>query len=112
MVLAEWKPGQQESPYTVMVIWEGTAVEETELDVITDFFKNEYATRVKCVGCVKLTNGRTDFAFLVHDEDAMNFALRRFELASAGVPRWWEDVLSNGQGCLYPIEFLTCYRPK
>lgn len=111
MVLAKWKRGQQQSPYNIMVIWEGTVVEENDLDSIVDFFKEEYATRVKCVGCVKLTNGRIDFAFLVHDEDAMNFALRRFEMASAGVPRWWEDIFFNGQDCLYPADFVECY-PK
>lgn len=40
--------------------------------------------------------------FAVADEDVMKFAVPRL---MAGI-RWWEDVLGNGDGCIYPAEIL------
>jgi hypothetical protein len=53
------------------------------------------------------TGNRNDLFFFVHDEDVTKFAVPRLQ---AGI-RWWEDVLGNGGGRLYPQHILDKY-PK
>ncbi len=78
------------------------------------FFKNEmgvtvkFETEVKTLpdtpGCTE-TGGRNDIFFYIADDDIGKFAVPRL---SMGI-RWYEDVLSNGGGKLYPTEVLEKY---
>ena len=79
------------------------------------FFKDELGVTVKYETEVKTlpdpgdlgmkTGGRNDIFFYIADDDIGKFAVPRF---SMGV-RWWEDVLGNGNGKLYPTEILEKY---
>ena len=81
---------------------------------ILEFFKDDmgveikFETEVKTLpdtpGCTE-TGGRNDLFFYIADDDIGKFAVPRF---SMGV-RWWEDVLGNGNGKLYPTEVLERY---
>ncbi len=53
------------------------------------------------------TGGRNDLFFYIADKDISKFAVPRLRM---GI-RWWEDVLGNGNGKLYPREILEKY-PK
>ena len=78
------------------------------------FFKDEmgvnvhFETEVKTLpdkpGCTE-TGDRNDIFFYIADDDIGKLAVPRF---SMGV-RWWEDVLGNGNGKLYPTEILEKY---
>jgi len=48
-----------------------------------------------------------DLFFYIADKDISKFAVPRLQM---GI-RWWEDVLGNGNGKLYPREILEKY-PK
>ena len=83
---------------------------------LEEFFKDEMGVRVKFENQVKTlpdtpecteTGGRNDLFFYIHDDDIGKFAVPRL---SMGI-KWWEDVLGNGQGKLYPTEILEKY-PK
>lgn len=56
---------------------------------------------------VPRTGGRNDLFFWIHNEDVPKFAVPRLQY---GI-RWWEDVLNNEGGRLYPEEFLKSH-PK
>jgi ribosomal protein L24 len=60
---------------------------------------------------VKGTGGRTDVLFYIHNDDAMEFAVKRFGFNPA--PRWWEDVVKYNNGShLYKQKILDRYKPK
>ena len=105
-----WKPVAPEGPYQTMALWQGTSVSET--DDVESFFKKEFESRIKRVGCVKTSTGRIDFAFFVHSEDIPKFAIKRFKLGN-DMPRWWEDIYFNNQQNQFPQPFLNFYpNPK
>tara|TARA_R100000458_G_C8236835_1_gene216953 strand:- start:717 stop:1058 length:342 start_codon:yes stop_codon:yes gene_type:complete len=109
-------------PYTQLAVWEGVVLEDHEVADFTEFMQENLGSRVKFSESVYTlpdmktgepvpeTGGRSDLFFYVHNDDIPAFAVKRFGLGD-GCPRWWEDVLGNGHGKLYPQEILDKY-PK
>ena len=105
-----------EQGYHQLCVWEGTVLGETPISEFEEFF-NEQGYRVKFLEevvtlpdvvdsrVVEGTGGRHDVFFLVHSEDVIKFAIPRLQM---GI-RWWEDVLGNGHGDIYPQEILNKY---
>lgn len=110
--------------FNQLCVWQGTVLETEDGKITFEQFEdwvseNFGGVRIKMMEEVKTlpdmnngvpipeTGGRNDLFFYVHDEDIQKFALARLQ---AGI-RWWEDVLGNGQGNLYPKEILKKY-PK
>ena len=104
--------------FNQLCVLEGTVVgnsKKVQEDFIK-FFKNEmgvdihFETEVKTLPdnpeCTE-TGGRNDLFFYIADDDISKFAVPRLQM---GI-RWWEDVLGNGNGKLYPREILEKY-PK
>ena len=71
---------------------------------VTVKFETEVKTLPDTPECTK-TGGRNDVFFYIADDDISKFAVPRL---SMGI-RWYEDVLSNGGGKLYPTEILEKY---
>ena len=100
--------------FNQLCVWPGTVVGKDEITALETFFKDEmgvtikYETEVKTLpdtpGCTE-TGGRNDVFFYIADDDIMKFAVPRL---SMGI-RWYEDVLGNGGGKLYPTEVLEKY---
>ena len=100
--------------FNQLCVWPGTVVGKDEITALEAFFKDEmgvtikYETEVKTLPdtpeCTE-TGGRNDLFFYIADDDIMKFAVPRLQM---GI-RWWEDVLGNGNGKLYPIEILEKY---
>jgi len=96
-----------------LCVWEGTIVGEENIRDFEEFFQNEMDCLVYYVEEVKTlptpgepdTGGRNDVFFYVHHKDVSKFAIPRLRL---GI-RWWEDVLGNGNGVLYPESILEKY---
>jgi hypothetical protein len=120
------------STFTQLCVWPGCIVlgpgilptSQKGIDAIKEFEKvmaDEFSgTRVQYVeeiltlpdrtlkgDPVPGTGGRTDLFFYVHVDDISKFAVPRMAI---GI-RWWEDVLNNGGGVLYPQRILEKY-PK
>lgn len=103
------------SNFNQLCVWEATLVGEENIKEFENFFLKEMGSRVKYIEEVKTlptpgqpgTGGRNDVFFYIHDDDIMKFAVPRLAI---GV-RWWEDVLGNGNGKLYPENVLAKY-PK
>jgi len=103
------------SKFNQLCVWEATLVGQENIKEFEDFFKKEMGSRVKYLEEVTTlptpgisgTGGRNDVFFYIHDDDIMKFSVPRI---SIGV-RWWEDVLGNGNGELYPQNVLAKY-PK
>ena len=103
------------SKFNQLCVWPATIVGNDQIKEFTNFFKKEMGVRVKFLEEVKTlptpnvpdTGGRNDVFFFVHDDDIMKFAVPRLQI---GI-RWWEDVLGNGNGVLYPENVLAKY-PK
>ena len=111
---------EKENPFTQLCVWQGCLVGNTP-GQIADFEKfmaeNYEGTRIKYAEEVKTlpsvvngkaipdSGGRNDLLFFVHSEDLGKFAVPRLQV---GI-RWWEDVLLNGGGVLYPDEILEKY---
>jgi hypothetical protein len=87
-----------------LCVWEGTTLEDGEMDDFVLYFKQEFGVRVKYEAQVKTlpdrhkngsrvkgTGGRNDLFFYIHGEDVAKFAIPRFRI---GV-RWFEDVVAN-----------------
>ena len=104
--------------FNQLCVLEGTVVgnsKKVQEDFIK-FFKDEmgvevkYETEVKTLAdnpeCTE-SGGRNDLFFYIADKDISKFAVPRLRM---GI-RWWEDVLNNGNGKLYPEEILEKY-PK
>ena len=104
--------------FNQLCVLEGTVVGNSKKvqEDFVKFFKDEmgvtvkYETEVKTLpdepGCT-LTGGRNDLFFYIADNDISKFAVPRLRM---GI-RWWEDVLGNGNGKLYPEKILEKY-PK
>ena len=102
--------------YNQLCVMEGTLMPEGGAKELVEFFKNEmgvnihFETEVKTLPdtpeCTE-TGGRSDLFFYIADDDISKFAVPRLQM---GI-RWWEDVLGNGNGKLYPSEILEKY-PK
>ena len=106
----------EEEKFNQLCVWPGTIVGSDKIEEFEKFMADNFrGTRVKyCEEVLTLptpnepgTGGRTDLFFKVHDEDVGQFAIPRLVF---GI-RWWEDVLGNGNGYLYPQEILDKY-PK
>ena len=99
--------------FNQLCVWPGTVVGKDEITALEAFFKDEmdvtikYETQVKTLPDETGPGGRNDLFFYVADDDIGKFAVPRL---SMGI-RWWEDVLGNGNGKLYPEEILEKY-PK
>ena len=104
--------------FNQLCVLEGTIVgnsKKVQEDFIK-FFKDEMGVEVKYETEVKTlpdnpecteSGGRNDLFFYIADKDISKFAVPRLRM---GI-RWWEDVLNNGKGKLYPTEVLEKY-PK
>ena len=105
-----------ENQFNQLCVLQGCLMPEGGAKELETFFKNEmgvtvkFETEVKTLpdkpGCTE-TGGRNDVFFYIADDDISKFAVPRL---SMGI-RWYEDVLGNGGGKLYPTEFLEKY-PK
>lgn len=111
--------------FTQLCVMQGTLMPEADsmeesINLLVSFFKEQLNTDVKFADVVETlpdmdeyenpiegTGGRSDLFFYVSDSDIPRFALARLQY---GI-RWWEDVLGNGHGNLYPQEILEKY-PK
>ena len=105
-----------EGKFNQLCLLQGCLMPEGGAKELEAFFKDEmgvtvkFETEVKTLpdtpGCTE-TGGRNDIFFYIADDDISKFAIPRL---SMGI-RWWEDVLSNGNGMFYTDEFLEKY-PK
>ena len=101
--------------FNQVCVWEGTVVGKEEVKNFEEWIQNEFGVRAKYCEEVETlptpgeegTGGRNDLFFRVHNDDVQKFSVPRLLV---GI-RWWEDVLGNGNGVLYPQEILTKY-PK
>ena len=103
--------------YNQLCVWPATLLDDSGVKGFTKFLKDAFGARFKFSQEVKTlpdmeggkvvpdTGGRNDLFFYVHDDDIGKFALARLDY---GI-RWWDDVLSNGGGKLYPKEILDQY---
>lgn len=99
--------------YEQLCVWPGTLLagrtpEEFEADMLEVYqVRVKFAEEVYTLPCPEKgeEGGRCDLFFYIHNEDVFKFAVPRLW---AGI-RWWEDVLENGQGYLYPKEVLEKY---
>ena len=99
--------------FNQLCVWEGTIVGKGNAQDFEKWLMEEFNVRAKYVEeiltlpteGVQGTGGRNDLFFYIHDEDIMKFAVKRLAL---GI-RWWEDVLGNGNGVLYPETILNKY---
>ncbi len=105
-----------ENQFNQLCVLQGTIMPEGGAKELEAFFKNEMGVTVKFETEVKTlpdtpecteTGGRNDLFFYIADDDIGKFAVPRLQM---GI-RWWEDVLGNGNGKLYPEEILEKY-PK
>ena len=103
--------------FNQLCVLQGCLMPEGGAKELESFFKDEMGVTVKFETEVKTlpdpgdlgmkTGGRNDVFFYIADDDIMKFAVPRL---SMGI-KWWEDVLGNGNGKLYPEEILEKY-PK
>ena len=97
--------------FNQLCVWPGTVVGKDEITALEAFFKDEmgvtikYETEVKTLPDETGPGGRNDLFFYIADDDISKFAVPRL---SMGI-RWYEDVLGNGGGKLYPTEILEKY---
>ena len=102
-----------ESQFNQLCVWPGVVVGDSKKvqEDFVKFFKDElgvtvkYETEVKTLADETGPGGRNDLFFYIADDDVMKFAIPRLQM---GI-RWYEDVLSNGGGKLYPTEVLEKY---
>ena len=102
------------SEFNQLCVLQGTIMPDGGAKELEEFFKEQMDVTVKFETQVKTlpdtpecteTGGRNDLFFYIADDDIMKFAIPRLNM---GI-RWYEDVLSNGGGELYPTEVLEKY---
>ena len=97
--------------FNQLCVMEGTLMPEGGAEELVKFFKDEmgvdvhFETQVKTLPDETGEGGRNDLFFYIADNDISKFAVPRLQM---GI-RWWEDVLNNGNGKLYPSEILEKY---
>ena len=103
--------------FNQLCVWPGTVVGDSKKiqEDFVKFFKDELDVTVKYETEVKTlpdpgdlgmkTGGRNDLFFYIADDDIGKFAIPRLNM---GI-RWYEDVLGNGGGDIYPTEVLEKY---
>ena len=101
--------------FNQLCVLQGCLMPEGGAKELETFFKNEMGVTVKFETEVKTlpdpgdlgmkTGGRNDIFFYIADDDIMKFAVPRLQM---GI-RWYEDVLGNGGGDIYPTEVLEKY---
>ena len=99
--------------FNQLCVWPGTVVGDSKKvqEDFVKFFKDElgvtvkYETEVKTLPDETGPGGRNDLFFYIADDDIGKFAVPRLQM---GI-RWYEDVLGNGGGKLYPTEVLEKY---
>lgn len=100
-----------------LCVWEGVFLGDSTAEDFEKLFKDNGYTVKFCEEVVTLpdvkngkavegTGGRTDIFFYISNEDCLKFAVSRFNF---GRIRWWEDILGNGHGNLYPDRILEKY---
>ena len=104
----------RDKKWNQLCVLQGCLMPKGGVKELVEFFKNDmgveikFETEVKTLpdtpGCTE-TGGRNDIFFYIADDDINKFAVPRL---SMGV-KWWEDVLSNGNGKLYPKRILETY---
>ena len=103
-----------ENQFNQLCVLQGTMMPEGGSKELEEFFKKEMGVTVKFETEVETlpdtpecteTGGRNDLFFYIADDDIGKFAVPRL---SMGI-RWYEDVLGNGGGKLYPTEVLEKY---
>ena len=106
-----------ESQFNQLCVWPGVVVGDSKKvqEDFVKFFKDELGVTVKYEAEIKTlpdpgdlgmkTGGRNDVFFYIADGDIGKFAVPRLGM---GI-RWYEDVLGNGGGKLYPTEVLEKY---
>ena len=104
-----------EGKFNQLCVLQGCLMPKGGAKQLESFFKDEMDVTVKFETEVKTlsdpgdlgmkTGGRNDIFFYIADDDIMKFAVPRLQM---GI-RWWEDVLGNGNGKLYPTEVLEKY---
>jgi len=108
---------ETETKFNQLCVWQGTILGDSTVEDFTNFFKETFNTRIQfCEEVVTNGNeflneegGRNDILFYVHDDDIVQFAVKRLEY---GI-RWWDDVISyNGEAYLYNQEVLDKYSVK
>lgn len=102
--------------YNQLCVWPGTILDDVSIKEFENWFKGRGFRIRFCEVVVTLpdvvdgkkvkgTGGRHDVFFYIHDDDILKFSLPRLGM---GI-RWWEDVLDNGDGCIYPKSVLEKY---
>lgn len=107
--------------YNQLCVWQATELGDQTPEDFEKFIMDTFGCRAKFCEVVYTlpdkdksgkpvegTGGRSDLFFYVANEDIKKFAVPRL---AYGI-RWWEDVLMNGQGVLYPKEILDKYPAK
>lgn len=110
-------PTPEVSAFKQLCVWPGIFLGEMSPEKFEAAMAERFGVRVKFAEEVKTlpdvkngrvvegTGGRTDMFFYVHVEDIPRFAVRRL---AEGI-RWWEDVLGNEHGNIYPQAILDKY---
>lgn len=104
------------SKFTQLCVWPATVMGESTPEDFEKYFKEQgFAVKfaeevitlpdVKDGRVVEGTGGRRDVFFYIADEDVLRFAIPRLMM---GI-RWWEDVIGNGGGNIYPKSILNKY---
>ena len=104
----------RDKKWNQLCVLQGCLMPKGGVKELVEFFKNDmgveikFETEVKTLpdkpGCTE-TGDRNDIFFYIADDDIGKFAVPRL---SMGV-KWWEDVLGNGNGKLYPKRILETY---
>lgn len=101
------------APFSQVCVWPAVIVGADKIDDFTQFFLEQFGTRVQYIrevetgpdlnefgSAVEDTGGRNDVLFGVHEDDIPKFAVPRLTI---GI-QWLDDVYGNGQGHLYPAD--------
>ena len=102
---------KEKKQFNQLCVMEGTLMPEGGAKELESFFKDKmgvnvhFETQVKTLPDETGEGGRNDLFFYIADDDIGKFAVPRLQM---GI-RWWEDVLGNGNGKLYPREILEKY---